>query len=65
MSQVQKRTVEIKIKLPMEFPGDWDDKLIDFHLNDSSWCMDNFIELLDEYSKEHGCICGICEAKVL
>lgn len=65
MSQVQKRTVEIKIKLPMEFPSDWDDKLIDFHLNDSSWCMDNFIDLLDEYSKEHGCICGICEAKVL
>lgn len=65
MSQVQKRTVEIKIKLPMEFPSDWDDKLIDFHLNYSSWCMDNFIDLLDEYSKQHGCICGICEAKVL
>lgn len=65
MSQVQKRTVEIKIKLPMEFPSDWDDKLIDFHLNDGSWCMDNFIDLLDEYSKKHGCICEICEAKVL
>ena len=34
-------------------------------MNKSSWCCDNLIDLLEEYSKENGCICSICEAKVL
>lgn len=61
----QKRTVRITIDLPMDFPDDWDDKLIDFHLNESSWCFSNLIELLEEYDETHGCLCHICKAKVL
>ena len=62
--QYQKRTVRIEIDLPMEFPKEWDDKLINFHLNESSWCFSNIIEMLEEYEKQHGCICRICKGKV-
>ena len=61
----QKRTIRITIDLPMEFPKDWDDRLIEFHLNESSWCFDNLIDKLEQYSEEHGCICGICKARTL
>lgn len=59
-----KRTVRFTIDLPMEFPDGWDDRLINFHLNESSWCCSNLIPLLDEYDEEHGCICGICKGEV-
>lgn len=55
----QKRTVRFEIMLPMEFAGDKDDWEINFQLNESSWCMSNLIELLEEYDREHGCICNI------
>ena len=61
---MQKRIVRIEIDLPMEFPEDWNDGDIDFHLNKSSWCASNIIDELLKYEEEHGCICGICEFKV-
>ena len=60
-----KKTINWNIKLPMEFPDDWDTGLIEFHLNESSWCCDNLIDLLQRYSEEYGCICNICEAEVI
>ena len=65
MANRQGRLVEITIKLPMNFPVDWSDEDINFFLNDSSWCFDNIIRELENYSKENGCICNICEGKVL
>ena len=62
--QMQKRMVKIEINLPMEFPKDWDDKDIDFHLNESSWCASNIIDELLKYEEGHGCICRICKFKV-
>lgn len=62
--QKQKRIVRIEIDLPMEFPKEWNDKLINFHLNESSWCFSNIIEILEKYDEEHGCICRICKGKV-
>ncbi len=61
----QKQIVQITINLPMEFPNDWSRKDIEFYLNESSWCNDNYIELLEEYSEKHGCLCHICSAKIL
>lgn len=61
----KERTIRITIDLPMKFPISWNDELIEFHLNESSWCFDNLIDKLDQYSEEHGCICGICNARVL
>lgn len=61
----KERIIRITIDIPMKFPTDWDDNLIEFHLNESSWCFDNLIDILEQYSEEHGCICKICSAKVL
>lgn len=36
--------------------------MIEFHLNELSWCCSNLISKLEKYD-ENGCICGICEAK--
>ena len=60
------KIVNIKwtINLPMTFPNNWDDDMIDFYLNNSSWCCDNLIDELQKYSDEHGCICDICHAEV-
>lgn len=59
------KTIQWTINLPMDFPEDWDDSMIEFHLNESSWCCSNLIDELEKYDKEHGCICSICEAKVV
>ena len=64
MENEKVKTIDWHIHLPMDFPTDWDDEMIEFYLNESSWCCDNLIDLLEEYSKENGCICSICEAKV-
>lgn len=62
----RQKLVNVKwtIELPMFFPEAWSDELIDFHLNDSSWCCDNLIEELMKYSRENGCICNICKAEI-
>ena len=49
----------------MDFPSDWDDDMIEFHLNESSWCCSNLISELEKYDEKNGCICSICEAKVI
>lgn len=53
-----------EIDLPMDFPKDWNKEIIEFHLNDSSWCCSNLIDLLEKYDEEYGCICSICKATV-
>lgn len=60
------KTINIQwtINLPMQFPDAWDNRLIEFHLNESSWCCDNIIKDLEKYSEEHGCICNICKARI-
>lgn len=64
MADRQTKTIQWTINLPMDFPSDWDDDMIEFHLNESSWCCSNFISELEKYDEKNGCICGICEAKV-
>ena len=49
-----KRSVRFEIILPMEFPDHLDDWDINFSLNESSWCMSNLIDMLQEYEREHG-----------
>lgn len=65
MRNKQTKTIQWTINLSMDFPLDWDDKMIEFHLNESSWCCSNLIKELKKYDEENGCICGICEAKVV
>lgn len=64
MADRQTKTIQWTINLPMDFPSDWDDDMIEFHLNESSWCCSNLISELEKYDEKNGCICGICEVKV-
>ena len=61
----QNKTIRITIDLPMDFPKDWDSEMIEFHLNESSYCCDNLIREIEKYSEENGCICMITECKVI
>ena len=61
---MKERTVKFEITLPMTFNDNMDDDTIEFLLNESSWCMSNLIDLLEEYDREHGCLCNICEAHI-
>ena len=54
MTGRQTKTIQWTINLPMDFPSDWNDDMIEFHL----------ISELEKYDEKNGCICGICEAKV-
>ena len=64
MTDRQIKTIQWTINLPMDFPSEWDNDMIEFHLNESSWCCSNLISKLKKYDEENGCICGICEAKI-
>ena len=61
----QIKNVQIKINLPMDFPLDWTNQDIEFYLNNSLYCCNNFIDLLQQYAEQHGCICGITECRVI
>ena len=60
-----KKTVRIVINLPMDFPEEWDNEMIEFHLNESSYCCDNIIDELSKYAVMNGCICPITHCKVI
>ena len=60
-----KKVIQFTINLPVEFPDDWSDDLIEFHINESSWCCSNIIDLLDDYDNKHGCLCSICNGKII
>lgn len=61
----QKKAIRITINLPMEFPEEWDDEMIEWYLNDGTYCLDNLMNELSCYSKEHGCICQITKCEVI
>lgn len=63
---MKERKVAITIVIPLEYPDDWDDADINFHLNDSSWCLGNALDKINEYAeKRGGCICDIAHGEVL
>lgn len=61
----QTRNIRITIDLPMEFPDNWDNEMIEFNLNESGYCADNLIRELQRYSSKNGCICQITKCKVI
>ena len=63
---MQKRTIKVTIQIEQEFPDKWDDSDIDFYLNESSYCLGNTLEKINEYALDHnGCICAIAHAEVV
>lgn len=63
----RKRTVvcEIKLTIVREVPESWDEDMINFHMNGSSWCADNIVDELEKYTEGEGCLCPYFEGKYL
>lgn len=61
----QNITIRITIDLPMDFPVSWDNDMIEWHLNEGTYCLDNLIDELSDYSEENGRICQIAKCKVI
>lgn len=60
--------IELKVRLQKWVPEDWDEAMINFHLNESSHCLGAEIgQLHRENTMADGCctICYRCEARYL
>jgi hypothetical protein len=64
---IRSRTVvcEFRVTLVRGVPEDWDERMVEFHMNDSSWCMNNLVREMDEVAVEDHCLCGQVEGKFL
>lgn len=52
-----KVTMNVEMEIEIDEPAGWDASQIEFHLNESSWCVDNVLEDLEKMIKEEGCLC--------
>lgn len=52
--------IELTVRMLREYPDDWDARMIDFHLNDSSHCLGNEIRELAESDKAEEGSCDTC-----
>lgn len=60
----KKVTVRYSYEIEIEVAHAWDENMIEFHRNDSSWCADNSIDELEKYTKD-GCLCHVFSCEVL
>lgn len=58
-------TIRMIIEYPIEVPNAWDKDRIEFHRNESSWCVNNAIDELQELDKENGCFCGVTKFELV
>lgn len=62
----QKFKIKMTVEYEVEYPDNFDEALVDFHLTESSWCADNALSDISEYLKSTDkCLCGIAEFEVL
>lgn len=61
--------VEVTMQIPRVVPASWPPGIVNFHLNDSSWCADNIGNDLERYlaakSDDAPCMCGRFHGKFL
>lgn len=65
---VRSKSVVIRaiVEAVVDVPADWDEHMIEFHRNESSWCADNFWARLEEWERPDqgpSCFCGISTFK--
>jgi len=53
--------IELKTRLLVSEPEHWDKEMIEFHFNESSYCLSNLIEELQALDESEGCICPFSE----
>ncbi len=61
-----KKAVKLKvsIEIVVEVPRSWDQEMIEFHRNDSSWCANNFIDEMQRQA-EAGCACSFTSFELI
>jgi hypothetical protein len=45
--------------IPWTVPEHWDRQLIEFRLNESTFCADNLLDDLRQLAGQHGCLCKV------
>ena len=55
----QKIRIQVTTELEVSVPHHWDEGTVSFHFNESSWCANNLINIIEE----NGCICGVTDIK--
>ena len=65
------KTVKVNVSivnLEVKVPCHWDRSMIEFYFNDSCWCADNLIDILQEkiksVSESDGCLCPSTEIRL-
>lgn len=58
---IPQRTVMIRmtIEFPRSVPRSWEKDMIEFQLNDGSWCADNILSDLEKVAEDNGCLCSL------
>lgn len=63
---VEKRVkINFIVTLEVDVPYHWDESDIEFRFNDSSWCADNLIHMMEEAGTGRGCLCGMVRAEYI
>jgi len=64
---IRNRTIIMKmeIEIPMTVPEFWTKRDCEFHKNESSWCANNILPVIEKMVKDHGCLCGLTHFKFL
>jgi hypothetical protein len=57
--------VEIKATMIMDVPEDWEESMVEFHMNESSSCADNLLRKLSDQAERVGCSCSFVEGRFL
>lgn len=64
---IRSRTVMVRVSFDLirEVPEDWDQTMIEFHMNESSSCKDNLIDEIEKQAGRIGCSCGFGNGEFL
>lgn len=58
--------VDFTIRMVVSVPEDWDEEMINFRYNESSWCANNLLTYLENRADSTGrCMCDITSAKYI
>jgi hypothetical protein len=57
---IRERTivVEFRIKMVRKVPEDWNKKMIEFNMNESSSCKNNILREINNMAERCGCLCS-------
>lgn len=57
--------LKVTFEVDYEVPAEWDDDMTLFHVNESSFCMDNLLSIRLDQSKAHDGFCTCMKAEAV